>query len=271
MTEGLGQVVGEHRIIPLFDGTMVEDARTILLKPEFEGDPWDAHADLLDEEGRLELTMGAYLIPAGDRNVLVDAGIGAINNETMTGGALGDSLAAAGFAPDDITDVVLTHLHFDHVGWTTRKGEIVFTNATYRCHADDWAHFMTGDEANPGAVKKLTPIADRLDLFDADHTLVPGVDIRHAPGHTPGSVVVVVSSGDERAMLLGDIAHCPAELAEDDWEAIFDVDRDLARQTREALARELEGTTTLVGAAHFPGLKFGRLLTGSGQRSWVFT
>lgn len=270
MNDDLGQAIGEHRIIALFDGTMVEDARSILLKPSFDGDPWDAHADLLNEDGSLELTMGAYLIPAGDRNVLIDAGIGSINNETMSGGALVESLAQAGLAPDDITDVVLTHLHFDHVGWTTRKGEIVFTNATYRCHALDWAHFIEADDADPGAVRKLSPITERLDLFETDHTLVPGVDIRHAPGHTPGSVIVVVSSGDERAMLLGDIAHCPAELAEDDWEAVFDVDRKLARETREALARELEGTSTLVGAAHFPGLQFGRLLTGSGQRSWVF-
>lgn len=270
MQKNQGQTIGEHRIIPLFDGTMVEDAREILLKPEFDGDPWDAHADLLDGDGKLELTMGAYLIPAGDRRVLVDAGIGNINNDTMTGGALVDSLKDAGFGPEDITDVVLTHLHFDHVGWATRKGQIVFENATYRCHTADWAHFIESDDADSGAVRKLTPITERLELFDADHTLAPGVDIRHAPGHTPGSVIVIVSSGDERAMLLGDIAHCPAELAEDDWEAVFDVDRDLARQTREALARELEGTSTLVGAAHFPGLQFGRLLTGSGQRSWVF-
>jgi len=271
MNELRAQPVGDLSIMPLFDGTMVQDAREILLRPEFDGDPWDAHADLLDEHGQLELIMGAYLIPAGDRVVLIDAGIGTIANDTMSGGALVESLAATGHTPADVTDVVLTHLHFDHVGWTTRKGEVVFTDATYRCHAADWAHFVQGDDADPGSVRKLSPLTDRLELFDTDHTLAPGIDIRHAPGHTPGSVVVVVSSGDERAMLLGDIAHCPAELAEDDWEAVFDVDRDLARRTREALARELEGTTTLVGAAHFPGLQFGRLLTGSGQRSWVFT
>lgn len=264
------QHVGDRRIIPLFDGTMREDARSILLKPTVDGDPWEAHADLLGPDGELELVMGAYLIPGQDRNVLVDAGLGNINNETMAGGKLLDSLAAHGMGPGDITDVVLTHLHFDHVGWATSKGQVVFENATYRCHTDDWAHFVTSDQAEAGAVRKLTPLESQLELFDTDHTLAPGIDIRHTPGHTPGSVILVVSDGDARAMLLGDIAHCPAELAEDDWEAVFDIDPKLAQQTREALARELEGTDTVVAAAHFPGLAFGRLLQGEGQRSWVF-
>jgi len=77
------------------------------------------------------------------------------------------------------------------------------------------------------------------------------------------------SSGTARALLLGDVAHCPAFLGDDEWESIFDVDRALAKRTREALMREVEGTSTLVGAAHFPGLRFGRILAGEGGRSWV--
>jgi glyoxylase-like metal-dependent hydrolase (beta-lactamase superfamily II) len=270
MTTPVGQRVGDLEILPIFDGSATYDAREILVKPTVDGDPWAAHESLLDEHGRLELIMGAYLIPVGDRRILIDAGLGAIDNDQYHGGGLLDSLAAAGVAPDDVTDVLLTHLHFDHVGWTTRKGQVVFENATYRCHAADWAHFIEGDDADPAAIRKLGPLADQLELFDIDHTLAPGVDVRHAPGHTPGSVIIVVSDGDDRAMLLGDIVHCPAELAEDDWEAVFDVDRAMARRTREALARELEGTTTMIGAAHFPGLQFGRLLSAAGERSWVF-
>ena len=71
-------------------------------------------------------------------------------------------------------------------------------------------------------------------------------------------------------MLIGDVAHCPAELSEDDWEAMFDVDRTMARRTREALARELEGSDIPVAAAHFPGLAFGRVLSGQGRRYWTY-
>lgn len=266
---GSAQFVGDIAIAPVFDGQAFENPREILLRPTFVGDPWAHHDDLLNANGQLELTMGAYLVRTGERLMLVDAGVGMINNGQYQGGGLLNSLLELGVEPADITDVILTHLHFDHVGWATRKGEIVFPNATYRCHSADWQHFIESDGADEGAIRKLSPIAPRLELFDTDHTIATGVDVRHAPGHTPGSVIVIISSGTDRAMLIGDIAHCPAELTENDWEAVFDVDRDLARRTREALAAELEGTTTLVGAAHFPGLQFGRLLTGEGQRSWM--
>lgn len=274
MTASVSPGVGRHDVgaipvLSLIDGFAAEDGREILYKPGFEGDPWEAHADLLTEDGLLEMTMGAYLIVSGDRRVLVDAGLGNLVRGSFHGGAMIESLALAGFTPDDVTDVVLTHLHFDHVGWATSKGQIVFPNATYRCHEADWAHFVGSDEAEEGAVRKLSPLEPQLELFDNDHTVAPGIDVRHMPGHTPGSVVVVVSDGDDRAMLLGDIAHCPAELTEDDWEATFDVDPAMARRTREALARELEGSDVAIGAAHFPGLKFGRLMTGKGQRSWL--
>jgi hypothetical protein len=71
-------------------------------------------------------------------------------------------------------------------------------------------------------------------------------------------------------MLLGDVVHCPAELLSDDWEMIGDVDKQLARRSREALARELEGSDIPAAATHFPSLQFGRLLAADGRRQWTF-
>ena len=68
-------------------------------------------------------------------------------------------------------------------------------------------------------------------------------------------------------MLMGDVVHCPAELLSADWEMHADVDPKAAARVREAFAKELEGTDTLIGAAHFPGLRMGRLLTG---RDWAY-
>jgi hypothetical protein len=81
---------------------------------------------------------------------------------------------------------------------------------------------------------------------------------------------VVLSSGEQRALLLGDVVHCTVELLDDEWGGIADVDPKMAQQARIALARELEGTDVPVAAAHFPGLKFGRVLPGEGRRQWVF-
>ena len=115
----------------------------------------------------------------------------------------------------------------------------------------------------------LEPVADRFETWSGDGPLLAGLDVLGAPGHTPGSTVTVLSSGPARAMLLGDVVHCPVELVDDEWDSMADVDPELARRTRVALNRELEGSDVPVAAAHFPGLAFGRLLAGTARRQWV--
>ena len=227
---------------------------------------WEPHRGFLADDGMLEMALGGFLVRHRDRVVLVDAGIGVFDRGVFKGGALLDSLAALGVQPGDVTDVVFTHLHFDHTGWATVDGKPVFDRATYRCDAADWDHFVPDDDR---ATRKLAPLQDRLATWDTDGPLLPGVDVRRAPGHTPGSTILVLSSGRVRAMLLGDVVHCPVELVDDEWATIGDVDPALAKQTRVALARELEDDDVPFAAAHFPGLQFGRLLPGEGRRSWV--
>jgi glyoxylase-like metal-dependent hydrolase (beta-lactamase superfamily II) len=176
--------------------------------------------------------------------------------------------------------VVFTHLHIDHVGWSVTDGRPTFPNATYRCSEADWHHFMEHtkdqhDQFGPSegvavnTYEHLKSVQDRFEVHSGTGTLVPGVDVMSAPGHTPGSSVVVLSSGTDRAMLLGDVVHCPVQLVDDDWAGLVDVDPDMARRTRIALARELEGQDVPVAGAHFPGMKLGRLLPAQGRRQWV--
>lgn len=260
--------IGSIRIDPVRDGWGIESGASILSRPGV-ADPWQCHPGVLDEHGRIEMPMGGFLVRTGDRVVLVDTGAGDISREDYQGGDLLDSLASLGVQPADITDVLITHLHYDHVGWTTSKGEIVFPNATYRAHATDWAYFVTSPDAVPGAVRKLAPLTEHLELFDSERTLAPGIDARPAPGHTPGSTVFVISSEGERALLLGDIAHSVVELAEPDWEAVYDVDKDAAKAVRNAIAEETLDTGTYVVPAHFPRMAFGRVVTTAAGRRWV--
>ena len=82
--------------------------------------------------------------------------------------------------------------------------------------------------------------------------------------------MIVVSSDNDRAMMLGDVVHCPVQLVADEWAGMFDVDPVLAKRTRNALAQELDGDANAVMAgAHFPGMHFGRLIKGEGRRHWV--
>jgi hypothetical protein len=182
--------IGEIEVLPVFDGFGYEVARDVLLRPGDAGtDPWARHEARLDPHGRLEFTLGGFLVRTGDRVILVDAGAGTIDTGQYRGGQFLASLREHGVAPDDVTDVIFTHLHFDHVGWATAKGEVVFRHATYRVHEADWAYFVESPGALPGAVRKLSPVKPQLETFGSGCTLAPGLDARPALGHTPGSTI----------------------------------------------------------------------------------
>jgi glyoxylase-like metal-dependent hydrolase (beta-lactamase superfamily II) len=279
--EQIGTMVGDMQIGAVTiegvsDGSLQAPPTLLFNKTDQD---WLQHSQFLDEDGMLPIDMGGFLVRSDDRLVLVDTGIGphAVLGRT---GMFMKSLETVGVQPSEITDVVLTHLHFDHLGWATDGERRLFSNATYRCHEADWEFFagsspfddsvavsMMGGRASS---ELLPPLAERLETWSGDERILPNMDVRSAPGHTPGSTVVVISSGTERAMLLGDVVHCPAELLSDDWEMIGDVDKQLAQRSREALARELEGSDIPAAATHFPGLQFGRLLTAEGRRRWTF-
>ncbi len=259
-------VVGGVRIDPVVDGSgSFEPTKS------FRGttaEQWAVHRDLLDADGRLGFSMGGFLVRGYGRTVLVDLGLGPKTFMGIEGGAFLSSLERLGVRAEQVTDVVLTHLHLDHIGWATDgEGRATFPSATYRCDAADWEHFMLehpGEEAD-----LLRPVADRFEMWSGSEPLLPGMDTLAAPGHTPGSTVLVVSSGTARAMMLGDVVHCPVELVDDEWGGMFDMDPELARRTRLALNREIEGVDVPVAAAHFAGLRFGRLLPGEGRRRWL--
>jgi glyoxylase-like metal-dependent hydrolase (beta-lactamase superfamily II) len=117
---------------------------------------------------------------------------------------------------------------------------------------------------------ELLAAADCIQPIEADgESIAPGVTARAAPGHTLGHHCLVLSSGTERALLLGDAIACPVQLEEPEWSAMSDVDPGLAVRTREALFRELEDSSDVAVAAHFPELRFGRVMLGEGKRYWA--
>jgi glyoxylase-like metal-dependent hydrolase (beta-lactamase superfamily II) len=311
--------VGAITIDPVLDGRILSRLPGNKPLPPADSQAWlDQHGMFL-EDGRIESTVGGFLVRAGDRLALVDAGSGQPFAEgyrppTIDPGDAGDpmvarlraygmddaqirrlgddfaqthieqghlpeALAAQGVRPDDVTDLIFTHLHFDHIGWATAADAAFFPNATIRCASADLDHFLADPEEEAftswvyqalRASDRLAPVVDRIETWDADGNLFPGIDVRLAPGHTPGSSVVVLSDGTARAMILGDMVHCPLELMDDDFNLLVDHDQAAAIRVREAYARELEGSEVIASASHFPGLQFGRLLPSEGVRRWVF-
>jgi glyoxylase-like metal-dependent hydrolase (beta-lactamase superfamily II) len=262
--------IGAIEIQPVHDGNGHEVARETLTRSGETGDAWSCHEDLLDGEGRFELTLGGFLLRTGDRTILIDTGVGALDNGSYKGGRFLASLRELGSAPEDVTDVLFTHLHFDHVGWATLKGEIVFPNATYRVHAADWAHFVDSPDAMPGAVRKLAPLRERLEPFDSDTAIAPGLDARHSPGHTPGSTVYIASGDGERALFLGDTVHSIAQISDPDLRWIHDVDPEAAEAVRRRLIDDSADTRDVIATPHFPGMRFGRIITMAGTRTWTY-
>ncbi len=258
-------LIGDLELVPLSDGT----AR---LPPAFYvGLDLDAHAEMLAPDGKVHIPIGCYLVRHHDRTILLDTGIGPVETSWAKGGDLPAALAATGVAPEDIDTVVCTHLHIDHVGWIVHQDQAFFPNATVVYGDADWGRFVDGDDADERTRTGMIVLkeADRLQPISGDMVAIaPGITARHTPGHTLGSYSLVLSSGDQRAFLLGDAVECPLQLEESDFSVISDVDPALAARTRELLWRELEGTDALVGAAHFPGLEMGRVLTGGVGRRW---
>jgi glyoxylase-like metal-dependent hydrolase (beta-lactamase superfamily II) len=266
--------LGSWTIIPLRDGQWRQQPVDMWLMQEAYGMPlsglggaqedWDRYPQFLHPDGSLELTIGGYLLVGQARLILVDAGQGPEPVGPLIGGELPGSLTRAGYAPADVTDVVFTHLHSDHTGWASSDGKPYFPTATYRCHSAELAHAVEHQQLG-----RVEPVLERLETFDADGSLAPGVDVRPSPGHTPGSTTIVVSGGGRAVMLIGDAAHCVHELLEPEWGGMADNDPALAHRTRQLLAEELEASGAYAGGGHFPGLAFGRLLSRE-RRDWTF-
>lgn len=116
--------IGRFTIDPVRDGRGFE-VSDALTRPGID-DPWACHRDALDEHARIVFEMGGFLLRDGERVILVDTGVGSFQTDGLQTGAFLDSLAGLGVRPEDVTDVLLTHLHYDHVGWATSKGQVVF-------------------------------------------------------------------------------------------------------------------------------------------------
>jgi glyoxylase-like metal-dependent hydrolase (beta-lactamase superfamily II) len=260
--------LGDVRMLALSDGFIV-------MNPDFLGTPEHptaAHDVLHDELGEMAMPLGCFLIP-GEANVLIDLGYGPHDQRgegRMVGGNLIAQLRRAGFSPEDIDIVALSHLHPDHIGWLGDQGaRPTFANAQLCFGVEDWRYFVDGDSANLPLAPHLEETLRRLEadgrvtLLDSDAAVTKNVTRFAAPGHTPGHSIFAVHSRQSRALLFGDAMYCAQQLTETDWAAMTDVDPKLARRTRERFVRELEDEGGSAIGCHFPGLTASRVMMGS--------
>jgi glyoxylase-like metal-dependent hydrolase (beta-lactamase superfamily II) len=237
--------------------TALQDAEGPFFEPRETAFPgatarhWAA-ADAFDPaartaDGRWWLRFRTFAIRYGDGPVtLVDVGIGPhdapAGSWAPVPGHLPDELAAAGIAPDDVTAIVLTHLHSDHVGWAL-PASTPFRQARVVVQRADVAAFAT-------IRSDLLAEPDRLDVIDGDTDLAPGVRAVATPGHTPGHQSVLVEWGDESILVTGDLLVHAVQLLYPELAYGHDMDTELARSTREKTLHAATTRGSLLAVSH---------------------
>lgn len=264
--------VGSITIISLSDGTSLN--RPADVWPQAPTDVWEQFQDQMEPDGTLRFNYGSFLIHEDDTWTLVDTGYG--NRPGSAGGALFADLERAEVQPDEIARVIITHLHGDHVGGSTvdQDGKPVptFKNARYVVQRADWDHFqqpaLKADRPVIALCADPLEAAGLLDQIEGSHSLSAGISTILTPGHTPGHQSVLVSSGDEKVVIVGDASHSPIQLVRPDLSPHYDTDPELSARTRTALFDRIEQEGLKVAAGHYPYPSLGGIVRVEGKRRW---
>jgi len=275
---------GFHRImLGDFEVTAVSDGTVDLPMDKLLKEPADVTVKALARNFQsvpTETSVNAYLINTGSKLILVDAGAGALFGPTL--GKLAANIKAAGYQPEQIDEIYLTHLHPDHVGGLAANSQIVFPNAVVRADQRDtdfWLSQANQDKAPAdskgffqGAVASLSPYAaaQHLKPFNGDTELAPGVRATASYGHTPGHTIYTVESKGKKLVLIGDLIHLGAVQFDHPEVTIgFDSDAKAAAAARAKVFQAVAKEGALVGASHlsFPGL--GHLRSNGKGYQWV--
>src|SRR5580704_8648213 len=189
----------------------------------------------VDEQNRLDAGLNSLLVRTGDKNILIETGIGNKLPEKLVQifkqpAKLLDNLQAAGVVPEDIDIVINTHLHFDHCGWNTmRRGDQVvptFPKAKYYVQRQEWEHGCLQLERD--AISYMSPNYDpliesgQMVLLDGDAEIVPGISVKTFPGHTANMQAVIVESGGRTACYISDLIPTTAHI-DITWGMSFDL------------------------------------------------
>lgn len=197
------------------------------------------------------------LVNTGREVVLFDTGLGAGARPAM--GRLADRLAAAGYAPDQIDIVVLTHLHGDHIGGLMEGDKPAFANARYVTGSKEYDFWTKTAPSTPAAESakaveaKVVPLAEKMTFIDDGASVVSGITAMAAHGHTPGHMIFNLESDGRRLVLTADTAnHYVASLQKPDWEVRFDADKAAAAATRKSVFGMLAADKVPFVGYHMP-------------------
>lgn len=260
-------MLGSYEVTVLSDGVVRLPVDKLLLNST----PQQIAEGLAEHHQSLPVvtSVNAYLINTGSKLVMIDAGAGKLLGDGLD--QLVIHLRAAGYQPEQIDEIYLTHMHPDHLGGLTENGRARFPNALVRASqqdADFWlseSHLKQAkaqDKANfENAIAAIKPYqaAGHFKPFSNDGELSPGIAAFAAHGHTPGHSVYQVTSQGKKLLLMGDLIHVAAvQFAHPQVAISFDSDAKAAVAQRLRVFGDSARQSELVGAAHlsFPGLGY---------------
>ncbi len=230
----------------------------------------------------VETSVNAYLIHTGTKLVLIDAGAAGLFGPTL--GKLLGNLKAAGYQPEQVDEIYITHMHPDHVGGLVADGKMVFPNAVVRADMREGGFWLSSENMDKapadakgffqGAMASLNPYvaAGKLKPFDGETELVPGIRAIPARGHTPGHTIYAVESQGNKLVVWGDLMHVAAvQFAMPSVTIQFDNDSKAAAPQRQKNYADAAKKGYFVAVAHvsFPGI--GKLRTDGKGYEWLPT
>jgi len=242
--------LGEMQVATLLAGTrVVESPQNIFgMNVSAEAFATASQANFLPAD-KTRFYFTPTVVNTGGETVLFDTGLNA-------GGTL-PALAAAGYTPNDIDVVVITHMHGDHIGGLMNDGAPTYANARYvtgQVEYDAWAA-----RDNEGFEKNMRPLAEKTEFIGDGGSVAPGITAVAAFGHTPGHMAYMLDSGGAQILLMADTAnHYVWSLAYPDWEVKFDQDKAMAAATRRRVLGMLAADRVPLIGYHmpFPGMGY---------------
>ncbi|MGY4347604.1 MBL fold metallo-hydrolase [Bradyrhizobium canariense] len=239
--------------------------------------------DMFLPQDAFDWALNAVMVRSGGKTILIDAGLGSDPNLNLPrAGQLIRRLAAAGIDLSAVTDLVLTHLHMDHIGGLLVEGVKQQLRKDLRIHvaAAEVKFWEKPDfsrtampEGFPDALRStakhfLKEYGSQLRLFDDEHEIAPGVIARRTGGHTPGHSVVRMASGDDALTFAGDAVFAVG-FEQPDWFNGFEHDPEEAARVRIRLLRQLAETGEMLVATHLPFPSVGRVAADGDAFRWV--
>ena len=250
--------VGDFEVTVLSDGTIDLPMDKLLHQKPEKSTKTLEHNFL---KSPVETSVNGFLVNTGSKLVLIDTGAGGLFGPTL--GNLLTSLKAAGYQPEQVDEIYITHLHGDHVGGLGVLDKPAFPNAVVRMDKHDADYFLSKtnlDKASAeakgnfqGPINAVSGYAGKVKPFEGNTELVPGVRSTSSYGHTPGHTTYVVESKGQKLVLIGDLMHNAAVQFPDPGVTIqFDSDSKAALAQRKAAFAEAAKQGYWMGAAHLP-------------------